>query len=302
MRPTFSRRALKQQAKQTFFRYLRPCLAAACLLMLISVLTQVFSQATGGSVMGLLLRWEDYPMETGLWVVSADTMLPILSIMGLERLGGLGGVVFSLASPESGVVMVVPMGWLQLVNLVLVHVVVFLVTVPLQYGALSQFHYVLLGQPRPFRALLDWYLDLRLTAKALAAQVLLALWRGATSALCLLPSLACLLAGTVMSSAPLLSLSFPLLLLGLGAGYFCYLQLLPAQYLLAQRPQLGLGDAFSRAWRLLKGQRFSFFLLDLSFLPWYIVSLFLWGIADLFILPYVSLTNLLCLDALEDRV
>ena len=29
MRPTFSRRALKQQAKQTFFRYLRPCLAAA---------------------------------------------------------------------------------------------------------------------------------------------------------------------------------------------------------------------------------------------------------------------------------
>ena len=173
--------------------------------------------------------------------------------------------------------MVVPMGWLQLVNLVLVHVVVFLVTVPLQYGALSQFHYVLLGQPRTFRALLDWYLDLRLTAKALAAEVLLALWRGATSALCLLPSLACLLAGTVMSSAPLLSLSFPLLLLGLGAGYFCYLQLLPAQYLLAQRPQLGLGDAFSRAWRLLKGQRFSFFLLDLSFLPWYIVSLFLWG-------------------------
>ena len=259
MRPTFSRRALKQQAKQTFFRYLRPCLAAACLLTLISVLTQVFSQATGGSVMGLLLRWEDYPMETGLWVVSADTMPPILSIMGLERLGGLGGVVFSLASPESGVVMVVPMGWLQLVNLVLVHVVVFLVTVPLQYGALSQFHYVLLGQPRPFRALLDWYLDLRLTAKALAAQVLLA--------------------GTVMSSAPLLSLSFPLLLLGLGAGYFCYLQLLPAQYLLAQRPQLGLGDAFSRAWRLLKGQRFSFFLL-----------------------PYVSLTNLLCLDALDDRV
>lgn len=301
MRPSFSRRALKYQARQAFARYIRPCLAAACVLMLFSLLTQVFSQATGGVIFGLFLDRQEFPMETGLWAVSSSTMAPLLSLMGLERLSSLGGVVFSLSNAEGGYVLVVPMGWLQLANFVLVRVIVFLITVPLQYGALSQFHRVLLGRPLPFMSLLDWYRDLRLTSKAMASQVLLALWRGVTAVVCLLPALFCLLAGSVLSSAPLLSLSFPLLLLGLGAGYFCYLQLLPAQYLLTRQPQLGVREAFSRARKLLAGQRFSYFLLNLSFLPWYVVSLFLWGIADLFLLPYVSLTNFLCLDTLESR-
>ena len=303
----FHRRALKHQAKQTFFRYLRPCVAASCLLILFSLLTQLFSQATGGALYFLLLDHREYPMQTGLWPADPATMSSLLSVLGIEALGRLGGLVLSISDEVGGLVFVLPLGWLQLGNMLLVRAAVFLVTVPLQYGAVSQFYRILLGRPAPFRSLLDWYLDLRLAAKALVTQVLVALWRGLTSLLCLLPGMLCLAAGSALPGFDWLLLPAPLLLLaGMTGGYFLYLTLLPAHYLLAKQPSLSVSQAFASARRLLRGRKLPYFLLNLSFLPWHLLSLYLAvtspylsSLIDIFLLPYISLTNLLFLDMLE---
>ena len=73
--------------------------------------------------------------------------------------------------------LVLPVAWRQVITLVVVQVIVLLVTSPLLYGVLAQYRGMLEGRPRPVRGVFRWYSDLRLTAKALAVQVILNLWR-----------------------------------------------------------------------------------------------------------------------------
>ena len=222
-------------------------------------------------------------------------------MLGLERLGDLGGMVFALSDAVSGLVIVLPVAWRQLINLVVIQGIVFLVTVPLQYGVLTQFRSILEGRPAPFRSVLRWYLDLHLTGKALAVQVLLTLWQWAARLVCMVPGLLCLIAGSAFPNGEwMLLLSSSLSILGMLGGYYLYMLLLPARYLLAQSPGLSVRQALSRGFRLLTGRRGDYFKLNLSFLPLQVLSMVLWNIPNLYLVPYMELSNYLFLDPPPD--
>ena len=65
------RRALKLQARQLFFRYRRPCLLAALLVVCLSLLAQTFSAVAGGALYYDFLDVRQLPLGTGLWLADA---------------------------------------------------------------------------------------------------------------------------------------------------------------------------------------------------------------------------------------
>ena len=215
--PVRQRRALKLRAKRTFFRFLRPCLVCTFLLIALSLAAQLFSVVSGGTFFYTVMDVRQFPMSTGIWKADADAMTSLLTLMGLGKLGDLGGLVFSVRYDDLGQVLVFPLAWRQVVNVVVIQGIVLLVTAPLSYGVLSQYRGLLEGRVRPGRALFGWYADLRLTAKALAVQVVLTLWRLVSTLLCLLPGILCAAVGTLTPNGQIMVLlSSPLLLRARG--------------------------------------------------------------------------------------
>ncbi len=295
--PSQQRRTLKFRAKRTFFRFIRPCLVCTFFLILLSLLAQLFSVVSGGTFFYTIMDVRQFPMSTGIWKADATAMTNLLALLGLERLGDLGGLVFSIRYEDVGQVLVFPVAWRQVVDVVIIQGIVLLVTAPLSYGVLSHYRGFLEGRVRPFRALFGWYVDLRLTAKALAVQVILTVWRLLATLLCLLPGMFCVVAGSIVPNGKIiLLLSSPVLLLGLLAGYYLYVLLLPARYVLARDPATSVPQAFSKGLGLLAGRHLEYFKLNFSFLPWHIISMLLYGVPDLFVIPYVEMSNFLFLD------
>lgn len=62
-------------------------------------------------------------------------------------------------------------------------------------------------------------------------------------------------------------------------------------YILADEPELGSMEALIKSRELMKGNFVRFVLLQLSFLPWMILSAIAMYIPMLFVLPYIELTN-----------
>ena len=293
---TQQRRALKFRAKRTFFRFARPCLSCTLLLIALSLAARLFSLAGGGSLFYTLLPQWQCPVAPGVWRAAPPPMTTVRARVGGGGMGRRGGIVFSLRLEGAELVLVLPVAWRQVLNLAVVQAAVLLVTSPLLYGVLAQFRRILEGRPMPTRALFRWYADLHLAAKALAVQVILNLWRLLTALLCVLPGIVCSVLGNESGSMALLLLALPLTIAGLVVSYCLYLLLLPASYVLARSPEVSVGQAFSRGLALLGGRQGAYCKLNLSFLPWHILGMFFYGIPNLFVIPYVQMSNFLFLD------
>ena len=75
-------------------------------------------------------------------------------------------------------------------------------------------------------------------------------------------------------------------------------QMIP--YLLAENPQMTKEQAFAESKRMMTGQKWRAFVLDLSFLGWKILSLFTLGILDIFyVQPYMDSAHAALYDALR---
>ena len=59
-------------------------------------------------------------------------------------------------------------------------------------------------------------------------------------------------------------------------------------YILAENPGISTKDAFALTKKMMRGNKFRLFKLNLSFIGWYILSFFTFGIGTLFLLPYVD--------------
>lgn len=63
-------------------------------------------------------------------------------------------------------------------------------------------------------------------------------------------------------------------------------------FLLAENPEMDMQEAFERSRKLMNGNKWEAFVLDLSFLGWLILASFTWGILNvLYVAPYMELTN-----------
>lgn len=61
-------------------------------------------------------------------------------------------------------------------------------------------------------------------------------------------------------------------------------------YILADHPEMGIMEAMNESKRIMRGNKWKFFCLNLSFIGWGILCLFTLGIGFLWLMPYVEVT------------
>lgn len=60
-----------------------------------------------------------------------------------------------------------------------------------------------------------------------------------------------------------------------------------SEYILYDNPNIGADDAIKRSMEMMKGKKFKLFLLDLSFIGWFILAMLTFGIGLLLLVPYL---------------
>lgn len=88
-----------------------------------------------------------------------------------------------------------------------------------------------------------------------------------------------------------LTTSGALYLASIVLGTLIMIPLRLTYYILADEPELGSMEALKKSRELMKGNFVRFVLLQLSFLPWMILSAVAMYIPMIFVLPYIELTN-----------
>ena len=71
-------------------------------------------------------------------------------------------------------------------------------------------------------------------------------------------------------------------------------------FLLNKEVHLGPNEAITRSRRMMNGYKADMFILDLSFLGWYILSIFTLGILLLYVIPYHYTTRILYMEEIYD--
>lgn len=291
---------LKQQAKLTISRSRGPYLKLIGILLGLLVLSYLLQSAFGGLMVMMPLSLEAFPLETGVWPVEAGLMGQLLAMGGMEFLSSTGGLVFALPMEEVGLVMVMLMPWSLLRSFIILQTVVLLGIAPFRMGALEQMNGLLVGRTPPTKALFRWYTDLKRLARAVVVQLVLGLWQWGSRLVCMIPGMALMvLSSQKGGSSLLLSLSSLLALAGTLAGYWLYCLLLPAQHILARRPELGPLQALREGAALFRGRRKELFRFRLSFLPWNMLSMFCANLPDAYLFAYEESATLLLLNAME---
>ena len=71
-------------------------------------------------------------------------------------------------------------------------------------------------------------------------------------------------------------------------------------FLLSENPNMTKDEALKASSRMMKGNKWRAFVLDLSFLGWHILSAFTFGMLEIFyVAPYVNGTNAALYEALK---
>lgn len=70
-------------------------------------------------------------------------------------------------------------------------------------------------------------------------------------------------------------------------------------YVYMKHPELGVMDMVSTSWRMMKGHKFEYFVLDLSFIGWFILSIFTFGILYIWLIPYYRMTIVRYFDQID---
>lgn len=290
MRPdTLARRGLKARARDTIRRLMVPCLMASAAVVAMNLVVFFLQSAAGGLIFPGLFDPAAFPVQTGIWGVDSARMTDL----GLGDYAALGGILAALRVESAGVSMVYVLPWTQIKPFCITMALAFLVSTPLRYGALAHLWSVAGDKPNPPVGLLRWYLDLRLTGKALATELVVELWAWLAQLICMVPALALMvLASQENGNSPLWYLVMALTVGGALAGYGLGLLFLPVRLMLTREPEITLPKAFAQGLAAFRGRRRQFFRLWLSFLPWQIMSTITYHLADLILFPYQNLSGI----------
>ena len=170
---------------------------------------------------------------------------------------------------------------------------------PLKMMALERMWRAFRGQePHPDGSL-RWYTNPALVGKAILVDIVVVIGGALLIMAASLPGWAGLMFAYVRASASgatgllsLLSLiSMFLMVLGILLSYYLVTRLIPLSYCLAAQPEYPLGKVFQRGFASTKGYSSGFFAFRLTLLPWYFISSFTFGAADLYVFPYVSFAS-----------
>ena len=170
---------------------------------------------------------------------------------------------------------------------------------PLKMMSLERMWRAFRQQPPHPDGALRWYTKPNLLGKALLVELVVVLVGRFVIIAASLPGWAVSIFAYVKASATgataalsLLSLvSMFLMVMGILVGYYLVTRLIPITYCLAAQPDYSIGKIFRRGLDSTKGYESGFFAFRLTMLPWYIISSFTAGAADLYVFPYVSFAS-----------
>ena len=74
-----------------------------------------------------------------------------------------------------------------------------------------------------------------------------------------------------------------------------------APYILADNPELTANEALTKSKEIMDGHKFDLFVLQLSFFWWYILGAITFGIAYIYVVPYVSATTTNFYNSIKER-
>ncbi len=230
-------------------------------------------------------------------------LLPIADYPDIQTGQSLtvGGFEMFMRMDELGYIMAFGLEYSQIIVLVLQNLLTVILLAPLHLAIMERFWLGFREITPEDGAGLRFYRSPSLFWKAVAVDVLYVFVPRLVGLLCFLPSayLAFLLMdpGYIDSSGMTLSEWGLLNLLSLvlsAAGTILTFVLstffvLPL-YCFAARPDYSLREMLRRGFESVRGYRFSFLLLQLSFLPWLVLNAFSYGVLQLYLLPYLSYT------------
>lgn len=75
-----------------------------------------------------------------------------------------------------------------------------------------------------------------------------------------------------------------------------------SMYILAEDPKIGALEAIQRSKAMMDGHKMEFFMLHLSFVGWYLLCAVTFGIAAVWVVPYVSATNANFYNSIKNTV
>lgn len=73
-------------------------------------------------------------------------------------------------------------------------------------------------------------------------------------------------------------------------------------YILADNPEMSGMDALNKSKEMMKGHKWEFFLLQLSFIGWCLLVPFTFGILLIWLTPYIETTNALYYEKIKDEI
>ena len=280
MKGPLYRQSLKAYTRQVISMNRGLCMRASACVVAIGLLLTTIQMNFGHPLTYMILSLADNAgVKSGLQVTGA-------------------GIAGALRLDPAGLILAMQITWPQLALFLLEALVVLLLTVPVTYGALEQFFGMLHRRMPTMRALFRWYGDLRLVFRSMTVELVLTLVQWILRILGMAPGLY-LFARTIGaadgSASNLNSLSGGLMLLGMVAAYILSCQLDPIRYFLANDPGLGVAGAFRKGWASLRGRRLDYFWFAFSFIGWELISMFTYGLGDIYLLPYRSMASALYL-------
>lgn len=95
--------------------------------------------------------------------------------------------------------------------------------------------------------------------------------------------------------------SYLWMLLFIIPGIIAALNYSMAYFVIADNPEIGVMEALSTSKRIMKGHRVQYIVLNLSFLGWYIISYFTFGILLLWVAPYIMVTTANFYNEIKDQ-
>ena len=85
--------------------------------------------------------------------------------------------------------------------------------------------------------------------------------------------------------------SFVGMLLFIIPGIIIALNYALVYFVIVENPEIGVMDALTKSKQIIKGHRIDFVILNFSFLGWYILSYFTFGILLIWVAPYIMVTT-----------
>lgn len=208
---------------------------------------------------------------------------------------------------------VVSLTYLQIAIFLLANAVVLALLAPAKLGTMNCCWRSFRGEHTGDFSPVGWYRKPKLFAKAVGVSFLVDGLCRVLGFLLTLPGLALSLylcmsdwmqpgAAIDMEFRILSLLSLLLTLCGIFLAFALYSLLYPLVYCLAAQPDYSLAQIWKKGLASTKGVRWRFIGYRLGFVPWYLLSSFTVGVADLYVMPYISFASFRFLqEAAQDK-